>query len=102
MQAETMWTPLRHAVRETEGFYLRLSDDASPVQAVLLFFQHGVVALLVMIGKGAKPMPKQIARIERFRDYGIPVYYAGSHEGIYAAVVAAAQNYDLGVNNCYP
>ena len=32
----------------------------------------------------------------------IPVYYAGSNGGIYNAVVAAAQNYDLGINNCYP
>ena len=102
MQTETMWTSLRRAVRETEGFFLRLSDDASRVQSVLLFFQHGLVALLVMIGKDAELTPRQIAYIERFRDYCIPIYYAGSNGGIYNAVVAAAQNYDLGINNCYP
>ena len=50
MRVGVMWKALRRAVYETEGFYLRLSDDASPAQEVLLFFPHGVVALLVILG----------------------------------------------------
>ena len=97
-----MWKTLRHVVSETEGFYLRLSNDANPVQRVLLFFPHGTVSLLVMIWPGAKLDAKQIRRIERFRDYGIPVYYSGSPDGVIGAVAAAAQGIDLGVKNCYP
>lgn len=101
MRTGVMWKALRRAVYETEGFYLRLSEDASPVQEVLLFFPHGVVALLVIIWPGAKLEAKHLRRIERFRDYAIPVYYSGSPKGIYSAVVGAAQNIDLGMN-CFP
>lgn len=97
-----MWKTLRRVVSETEGFFLRLSDDAYSVQSVLLFFPHGTVALLVMIWPGAKLETKQVSRIERFRDYGIPVYYGGSPDGVIGAVTAAAQGIDLGVGNCYP
>lgn len=98
MRTGVMWKALQRAIYETEGFYLRLSDDACPAQEVLLFFPHGVVALLVIIWPGAKPTTKQVKRIERFRDYAIPVYYAGSPHGIYSAVVGAAQSIDLGMN----
>lgn len=98
MRTGVMWKALRRAMYETEGFYLRLSEDASPAQEVLLFFPHGVVALLVIIWPGAKLEAKQIRRIERFRDYTIPVYYTGSPHGIYSAVVGAAQSIDLGMN----
>ncbi|MBR2288169.1 MAG: hypothetical protein IJ865_07980 [Clostridia bacterium] len=93
-----MWKALRRAVYETEGFYLRLSDDASPAQEVLLFFPHGVVALLVMIYHDAKLEQKQVRRIERFQNYAIPVYYTKSPQGVYSAVVGAAQSIDLGIN----
>ena len=98
MRTGVMWKALRRAVYETEGFYLRLSEDASPVQEVMLFFPHGVVALLVIIWPGAKLEAKQVKLIERFRDYAIPVYYTGSPHGIYSAVVGAAQSIDLGMN----
>ena len=98
MRVGVMWKALRRAVYETEGFYLRLSDDASLAQEVLLFFPHGVVALLVIIWPGAKLEPKQVRHIERFRDYAIPVYYTGSPKGIFSAVVGAAQSIDLGMN----
>ena len=98
MRTGVMWKALRRAAYETEGFYLRLSEDASPVQEVLLFFPHGVVALLVIIWPGAKLEAKQVKLIERFRDYAIPVYYTGSPHGIYSAVVGAAQSIDLGMN----
>lgn len=101
MRVGAMWKSLRRAVYETEGFYLRLSEDASPVQLVLIFFPHGVVALLVIIWPGAKLDLKQIRRIERFRDNAIPIYHAGSPHGVYSAVVCAAQSIDLG-HNCYP
>ena len=78
MRTGVMWKALRRAMYETEGFYLRLSEDASPAQEVLLFFPHGVVALLVIIWPGAKLEPIPVRRIERFRDYAIPVYYTGS------------------------
>ena len=54
MRVGVMWRALRRVVYETGGFYLRLSDDASPAQEVLLFFPHGVVALLVILWPGAK------------------------------------------------
>ena len=105
MRVGVMWKALRRAMYETEGFYLRLSDDASLAQEVLLFFPHGVVALLVIIWSArncnevsSQLEPKQIRRIERFRDYAIPVYYTGSPHGIYSAVVGAAQSIDLGMN----
>ena len=98
MRTSVMWKALRRAVYETEGFYLRLSEDASPAQEVLLFFPHGVVALLVIIWPDAKLEAKQIRRIERFRDYAITVYYTSSPHGIYSAVVGAAQSIDLGMN----
>ena len=100
MRAGVMWKALRRAVYESEGFYLRLSDDACLAQEVLLFFPHGIVALLVIIWPGAKLEPKQVRRIERFREYAIPVYYSSSPRGIYSAVVGAAQNNDMGMNYC--
>ena len=98
MRTGVMWKALRRAVYEIEGFFIRLSDDASLVQEVLLFFPHGMVALLVIIWPGEELEPKHLRRIERFRDYSIPVYYAGSPHGIYSAVVGAAQSIDLGMN----
>lgn len=55
-----------------------------------------------MIWPGAKLEARQVSRIERFRDYGIPVYYGGSPDGVIGAVTAAAQGIDQGVGNCYP
>ena len=98
MRVGVMWKALRRAVYETGGFYLRLSDDASPAQEVLLFFPHGVVALLVILWPGAKLEAKQVRRISRFQENAIPIYYSGSPHGIYSAVVGAAQSIDLGMN----
>lgn len=97
-----MWESLRRAVHETEGFYLRFPDEENTAQRLLLFFPHGVVVLLVMISSELRLHQRQIRGIEQFRDYGIPIYYAGSPRGVYSAVAAAAQNIDLGINNCYP
>ena len=96
-----MWKSLRLALRETEGFSLRLADSEASVQEALLFFPHGVTALLVLIPPGGEMRKDQIRRIERFRDYSVPVYYAGSPNGVFCAATDAAQSIDLGAWNCY-
>ena len=96
-----MWKSLRLALRETEGFFFRIADSEASAQEALLFFPHGIMALLVLIPPGGKPKPEQIRRAERFRDYAVPVYYAGSPNGVYCAATDAARNIDLGAWNCY-
>ena len=92
MRVGVMWEALRQSVSERGGFYIRLSDDSSQVQEVLLFLPHGTVALLIMAWPGAKMETEQIKRILRFQKNAIPVHYANDPDSVSSEVYCAAAN----------